>query len=190
MTTAPVSPACRTARRMISDSNAFSRQPNVMTSLSSMTIGRSEQIGVECALEAQHGRSRHDDVPVRAPDNVQLSAVELDDRGALGQTAAVRGDECRTSAAAAGCGDSGAAFPYPQSDAPGRAHLRDTDIDALREERIVLQRRSYPAEIHGIDIADKERRMGVADIGANRVAQRAPSHLDPVGVHGSGQRDL
>src|SRR5215472_2745616 len=102
--TASLRPALAAARRMSSDSNAFSRHPKVMISLPCIYSVCREQIRVERAFEAYSGGPGHNHMPVLPPGDAEYTAVEFDAAVAVHQPAAMRGDERRARAAAAGSG--------------------------------------------------------------------------------------
>src|SRR5215831_3211014 len=171
--TAPPRPAAAAARRMTSDSNALSRQPKVMISISGMTpSARREQARVEGTLKAQCCPPGHDHMPVLAPRDVESAAVELDGCAAPGQSPAMRRDEGCTGAAAAGASDPGPAFPHPQTDIPALPDRRDADVRALGKQRVVLEDRPERREIDRFYVGDEEGRVRVADVGADRCGER------------------
>src|SRR6516164_8910278 len=107
-------------------------------------------------------------MPVPAPDDVENSAIELDCRLARDEPSPVGRDERGARAAAAGAGDPGAALPDPQPDVPAVADRGDADVRTLRKDLITFELGAEGSQIDRIDIVHKERRMRVADIGADR----------------------
>ena len=103
--TASLSPAAAAARRMTSDSNAFSRQPKVMISVSAWRVSPpASRSASNEPSKLKRDRPGHDHVPVLAPRDVERAAIELDGRAAPGQPAPMRRDERGAGAAAAGRG--------------------------------------------------------------------------------------
>ena len=108
----------------------------------------------------------------------------------LGQPAAMGGDERGAGGAAARQGFPDAALPDAQPDPPAVAHRRDPDIGALGEQLVVFEKGAEPAQIDRIGIADKERRVRVADAGTDRVRQVAHGEIDAQRIHFAGERDV
>src|SRR6516225_9144782 len=131
--TAPVRPAAAAVRRITPDSNEFSRQPKVMTSLSCIGSALGQQVCVEHALKAQGSGPRHDHMAVLAPGNVEASAVELDASVAVCQVSPVRSKESGAGAAATSRGYPDAPLPNAQPNMIAIADRRDADIGALRK---------------------------------------------------------
>src|SRR5438105_515301 len=116
--TALSSAASAAARRMMSLSNALRRQPKVMISTEGIALP-GQQRGVEAAFEGEGRRPGHHHVPVaavalRAPEDVEIAAVELHRRLPFGQAAAMGGNQRGAGAAAAGARLAGAALPDAQ----------------------------------------------------------------------------
>ena len=177
--TASLSPAAAAARRMTS------RLERVEPAAEGDDLGlghgcgqpAAEQARVERALEAQRRRPGHDHMPVLAPGDVELCRRRASTAAlAPGEPAPMRGDERGAGAAAAGAGDPGAALPDAQPDVAAVADRGDPDIGALRKQRVMFEDRPERGEIDRLGIVDKERRVRVADIGADRRRQagRAP----------------
>ena len=100
------------------------------------------------------------------------------------------GDQRGAGAAAAGAGDPGAALPDAQPDLLAVADRGDADIGALGKQRVMFEDRPERREIDRLGIIDKERRVRVADIGADRRRERADGEIDAFGVHRPGERDF
>src|SRR5487761_1743295 len=182
--TAPASPASAAARRMISDSNALSRQPKVRISLPSMARSAlGEEGGIEAPLEAQRRRAGHDHVAILAPADIEGAAVECPHRAALGEAQAMRGDHGGTGAAAARASEPGAALPDPQPDGSRIADRCHPDIGALRKEWVMLEYGTQPHQIDQLRILDKKSRVRVANIGADRRRQRPLRQIHAKGIH-------
>src|SRR5580765_3746457 len=195
--TASWSPAVAAARRMMSLSNALSRQPKVTTWTSGIASGgiasAGEQRGIDAALEGERRRPGHHHVPIAflaigTPQDVEIAAVERDHRVAIGQPAAMGGDECGAGGAAARQGFTGTAFPDAQPDPPAVAHRRDPDIGALGEQLVVFEKGTKSGKVDRIGITDKERRVRVADAGADRARERPEGEIDGQRVHFAGER--
>ena len=95
---------------------------------------------------------------------------------------------------AAGACQSGAALPGAKPQARGTGHLRQRDIGALREQRIVLEHRPEPRQVVGVDVVDEEDAMGIAHVHhawriERRIVLRPERDLLGVG-NGLRQRDL
>src|SRR6516165_10388015 len=129
-------------------------------------------------------------MPVLAPSDVENSTIELDGGLARREPSPVGRDEGGACAAAAGAGDPGATLPYPQPDVLAVTDRGHADIRALRKHLITFELGAECSQIDRIDIVHEERRVRVADIGADRCRERAGSQLDALGVHGPAQRDL
>src|SRR6266446_8971311 len=127
-----------------------------------------EQARVEGTLKAHRDRPGHDHVPVIAPRDLESPAVELDCRSASGESTTVRRDEGGTGATAAGKGDPGPALPHPQTDIPVLPDRRDADVRALGKQRVVLEDRPERRKIDRFYVGDKESRVRVPDVGADR----------------------
>src|ERR1700737_3922480 len=125
-------------------------------------------------------------MPVFAPRDVESPAVKFDGCLAPGEAPPVRRDEGGAGAAAAGKGDPGPALPPPQTYIPMLPDRRDADVRALGKQRVVLEDRPERCEIDRFDIADKESRVRVADVGANRCGECAERQFDAVGLHRPG----
>src|SRR6266704_1342073 len=65
------------ARRMMSLSNALSRQPKVMIS-TPVIASTGQQFGVDAALEGERRGAGHHDMPVVTPQDIEIAAVERD----------------------------------------------------------------------------------------------------------------
>ena len=108
---------------------------------------------------------------ILTPSYVEYAAIELDSGAAFGEPPAMGGNERSAGARAAGSGHPGASFPNAHPDCPGTADLGDTDISALRKERVMFECRPDCLEIDGVDVLNKEGRVRVADVGADRLRQ-------------------
>src|ERR1700687_3677500 len=136
--TASPSPASAAARRMMSLSNALSRQPKVMIATPAIA-SPGEQGGIEAAFESERRRPGHHHMPVGQPAYLEFPAVERDRRLPSGQPAAVGRDQRSAGAAAAGLGDPGAALPDAHPDPRAFASRRAPDIGALGKQRIMFE---------------------------------------------------
>ena len=189
--TAPVSPAAAAARRMTSDSNAFSRQPNVMTSLSCMTL--SPPSAGPCRTSPSK-LSVAGPVMITWPSSRQaMSSVPPSSSTAARRSVSPR-RWAATSAAQAPVPHA-RVIPAPRSHTRSRivlatADFRNTDICAFRKERVMFECRPERREIDGVDVIHKKGRVRVADARADRLRQRTRCQVDPIGVHGARQRDL
>src|SRR5258707_783068 len=88
----PPAPRPAAARRMISLSNALSRQPKVMMS-TPVIASTGQEFCVNAALEGERRRPGHHHMPVVTPQDVEIAAVERHRRMPAGQPAAMGGDE-------------------------------------------------------------------------------------------------
>src|SRR3546814_10635853 len=68
-----------------------------------------------------------------------------------------------TGAGATGLGDAGATFPDPHADGLRIEDLGEFDVDALREQRVMLDLRTDLADRHGLGVGYEEHHMGIAD---------------------------
>ena len=127
---------------------------------------------------------------VLAPHDVEGPAVELDGSAAVRESPPVCGDESGAGTAAAGRGDPGAPLPDAQPNMAAVADRGDANVGAFRKQRITFEGRPEHSEIDTLDMVYEKRRMGVADIGADRIGKRPNRQLDMVGIHGTGERDL
>src|SRR5439155_20241376 len=128
------SPATAAARRMTSLSNALRRHPKVMISTSGIASTH-QQRGVDAALEGERRRPGHNHIPIIAPPDVEIAAVERDRCVTSGQPPTRGGDQRGAGAAAAGLGDPGAAPPDAPPDPLGAEHRHDPDIGPVREKK-------------------------------------------------------
>ena len=136
-------------------------------------VSRGQPLGIDIAAEAGRRRSGHDDVAVLAPLDGEPAAVELDGDRATGQAAAMRGHRRGAGAGAARRGDAGAALPYPQAQGILARQRGDADIDALREQRVALDRRPHRREIDRFQLGPRDENTAwrVADIDRRGCAQ-------------------
>src|SRR3546814_13534382 len=67
------------------------------------------------------------------------AAVQREIRLAAGEAAAMGGHQRGTGAGATGLGDAGATFPDPHADGLRIEDLGEFDVDALREQRVMLR---------------------------------------------------
>ena len=96
-----------------------------------------------------------------------------------------RGDDGRAGAGAAGEGLAHAALPDAHLDRSAIAHAHDLDIGAVREQRVMLDRRPDPLEVerldrltaehHGVRVAHRDERDAVLARRPPRGAGRAPA---------------
>src|SRR6516165_9531555 len=127
---------------------------------------------------------------VLTPSDVEQPTIELDGGIALCEPPPVGSDERGARAAAARPSDPGAPLPDAQPNIPAVHDYGDADVGAFRKYRVMLEDRPHYGEIDLFDILDKKGRVGVADVGANGLGQRAAYQVDAIGIHSPGQRDL
>src|SRR5205823_13117567 len=99
---------------------------------------------------------------ILAPMDGERAAIERDRGLPFGQAAAMRRDQSGAGAGATGAGDAGAALPDPEADTTATLHCRDADIGALREERIVFERRTQRGKVDRGGIRHEERGVRIA----------------------------
>src|SRR5258708_1908178 len=108
---------------------------------------------------------------VLQPFDLELAAIDDDDRLALAEPAPRRRDQGRAGARAAGERDAGAALPHPKADAAPVDPLGDADIGALGKQRMVLQHRPQALEIDALGVVDEEHRVRIAHAYPRRLLQ-------------------
>src|SRR3546814_19603250 len=74
------------------------------------------------------------------------------------------GHQRGTGAGATGLGDAGATFPDPHADGQRIEDLGEFDVDALREQRVMLDLRTDLADRPGLGVGYEETHMGIAAI--------------------------
>ena len=181
--TASSRPASPAARRITSLSKALSRQPNVM--ISSPGHRPAAAARIEAAVEGESP-------PARSSARARSSRQSMSSSPPSSTTvarAAVRPRRCRrdergAGAAAAGARDADAALPDAQADPlAARRTVGDADIGALGKQlgscsSTGAERR----EIDRLGVGDEERRVRVADIGADRVRRAARREIGTCSV--------
>src|SRR5271167_2879099 len=120
--------------------------------MSSPDIGPlAKRCQVEAATEAGRDRSRHHDMAVFAPFDLERAAVELDLRLPPGEAAAARRHQRGAGAGAAGPGDADATLPDAKPQPGRRDDLRDADIGALGKDAVMLELGPQRLEIDAHD---------------------------------------
>ncbi len=92
----------------------------------------------------------------------------------------------RAGARSAGQRDAGAALPHPHPQPVGRGERDIFDIGRLREQRVMLDRRAVPGQIHRLGIRHQEDAMRIAHAHRRRRARDRQRQR----VRRLGQRDL
>ena len=127
---------------------------------------------------------------VVAPLDLQRPAVEGDGDAPAGQAAPGGGDRGGAGAGAAGAGHAGAALADAQAQRVRTGQLRDADVGAFGEDRVVLELGPQGREVDGRRVLDEEDRMRVADVDRDRIAQGFAGELQVERVLFAGERDL
>src|SRR3546814_11412143 len=94
-----------------------------------------------------------------------------------------------TGAGATGLGDAGATFPDPHADGLRIEDLGEFDVDALREQRVMLDLRTDLADRHGLGVGYEEHHMGIADIDGTGAADAGEGVIHGDGFELAGARD-
>src|SRR4051794_14595279 len=101
-------------------------------------IANLKMVQVDLAGERGDDRAGHQHVAVVAPLDPQRATVEYDTGAPVGQSSAVGVDQRRAGARSTRQGQTGAAFPDPQSDGAGVQYLREANVGPLREQPVML----------------------------------------------------
>src|SRR6202163_4985703 len=172
MTMVSDSPARSASRKITSDSKALRRQPKVtISTLISRDGGKQRRI--EAAFELECRRPRHQHVIVAlAPLDREVAARQRDLDGAIGALQPCGGYRRSAGRRATGLGQSGTALPGADRDVIAIDDMRQRDVGALREDRVVFQQRPEAAEIVGVEVVDPEDRVRIAHADDGRRMQQ------------------
>src|ERR1700733_8184699 len=139
MMTVSVRPAFSASRKTTADSKALRRQPKVTISTLMSGDGR-KQCRIEAAFIFEGRRPRHQHVVVAfAPLDSEFAAGQRNGDGAIGAPQPRRGHGRGAGRRAAGSGQSRAALPGADRDVIAIDDMRQRDVGALRENRMVFQ---------------------------------------------------
>src|ERR1700742_2311182 len=93
-----------------------------------------------------------------APFDAEITAGQRDVDDAIGALQPRRGNRSRTARRAARLGKPGPPLPGADRDVVAIDDMRQRDIGALGEDRMVFQERPETAEVISIDVVDPEDR--------------------------------
>ena len=120
----------------------------------------------------------------------ELAAGQRDLHAAVGALGPRRRDRRGACRRAAGLGQSGAALPGADGDVIAIDDMRERDVGALGEDRMVFEQRPEAVEFIGLDVVDPEDRVRIAHADHRRRMQhrrvdRADLQLDHSGCRGT-----